>query len=443
MEAGASGLACRLIAWRSKLISVTINRFTGVIVSLGESMVRALLFAAVCVSSVCVAGLVVSADSISERARKLHFSSIVVDTHDDTTQRFLDGKFDLGTRSSTGSIDIPRMREGNLSAIFFSIWMPSKVTGPEAVDRALVQIDAVREQVRKHSNDMVLATTAAEVREVRKQGKIAALMGVEGGHMINSNLGVLRSYAALGVRYMTLTHSGNDEWADSSTDKPAHNGLTEFGKDVVREMNRLGVIVDISHVSDKTFYDALEVSKAPLFASHSSCRAICDAPRNMTDQMMKDLAAKGGVVQINYHVGFLSQEFRNAEKADPEINKAISAEVTKRCGDNEGCQLIEGDRLTREYVEQGKLPRVEFGKIIEHIEHAVKVAGVDHVGLGSDFDGANMPYGMEDATKLPKLTEALLQKGYSEGDVRKILGENTLRVMTEVERISRELSAGK
>jgi len=443
VEAGASGLACRLIAWRSKLISVTINRFTGVIVSLGESMVRALLFAAVCVSSVCVAGLVVSADSISERARKLHFSSIVVDTHDDTTQRFLDGKFDLGTRSSTGSIDIPRMREGNLSAIFFSIWMPSKVTGPEAVDRALVQIDAVREQVRKHSNDMVLATTAAEVREARKQGKIAALMGVEGGHMINSNLGVLRSYAALGVRYMTLTHSGNDEWADSSTDKPAHNGLTEFGKDVVREMNRLGVIVDISHVSDKTFYDALEVSKAPLFASHSSCRAICDAPRNMTDQMMKDLAAKGGVVQINYHVGFLSQEFRNAEKADPEINKAISAEVTKRCGDNEGCQLIEGDRLTREYVEQGKLPRVEFGKIIEHIEHAVKVAGVDHVGLGSDFDGANMPYGMEDATKLPKLTEALLQKGYSEGDVRKILGENTLRVMTEVERISRELSAGK
>jgi len=406
-------------------------------------MVRALLLIAVGVSSVCLVGLAVSADSISERARKLHFSSIVVDTHDDTTQRFLDSKFDLGTRSATGSIDIPRMREGNLSAIFFSIWMSSKVTGPEAVDRALVQIDAVREQVRKHSNDMVLATTAAEVREARKEGKIAALMGVEGGHMINANLGVLRSYAALGVRYMTLTHSGNDEWADSSTDKPVHNGLTDFGKNVVREMNRLGVIVDISHVSDKTFYDALEVSKAPLFASHSSCRAICDAPRNMTDQMMKDLAAKGGVVQINYHVGFLSQEFRDAEKADPEINKAISAEVTKRCGDNEGCQLIEGDRLTREYVEQGKLPRVEFGKIIEHIDHAVKVAGVDHVGLGSDFDGANMPYGMEDATKLPKITEALLQRGYSEGAVRKILGENTLRVMTEVERVSRELNAGK
>ena len=313
-------------------------------------MLRTLLTAGLCVSAGAFLAAAVTADGISARAKKLHFSSIVVDTHDDTTQRFLDGKFDLGKRDALGSIDIPRMKEGGLGAIFFSIWIPSKVTGPEAVHRALTQIDAMREQVRRHSNDMVLATTASEVREARKQGKIAALMGVEGGHMINSNLGVLRSYAALGVRYMTLTHSGNDEWADSSTDKPVHNGLTEFGKDVVREMNRLGVIVDISHVSDKTFYDVLETSKAPAFASHSSCRAICDAPRNMTDQMMKDLAAKGGVVQINYHVGFLSQEFRDAEKANPEINKAISAEVTKRCGDNEGCQLIEGDRITREYV---------------------------------------------------------------------------------------------
>jgi membrane dipeptidase len=403
--------------------------------------VRAVLIAIVWVSAVGLVVLAVSADSISERTRKLHFSSIVVDTHDDTTQRFLDGKFDLGPRNAAGSIDIPRMREGNLSAIFFSIWIPSKITGPEAVARALAQIDAVREQVRKHPNDLVLATTAAEIREARKQGKIAALLGVEGGHMINSDLGVLRSYAALGVRYMTLTHSGNDEWADSSTDKAIHNGLTEFGKDVVREMNRLGMMVDISHVSDKTFYDALEVSKAPLLASHSSCRAICDAPRNMTDQMMKDLAAKGGVVQINYHVGFLSQEFRNAEKANPELNKAIGLEVTKRCGENEGCQLIEGDRLTREYVEQGKFPRVDYTKIIEHIDHAVKVAGVDHVGLGSDFDGANMPYGMEDASKLPRITEALLQKGYSESDVKKILGENTLRIMSDVERVSRELSA--
>lgn len=404
-------------------------------------MVRALLCAVACISSVGFLTLAMANEAISERAHKLHFSSIVVDTHDDTTQRFLDGKFDIGVRHSDGSIDIPRMREGGVGAIFFSIWIPSKITGTEAVNRALAQIEAVREQVRSHPKDLVLATTAGEVRAAHKQGKIAALMGVEGGHMINSDLDVLRKFAGLGVRYMTLTHSGNDEWADSSTDKPAHNGLTDFGKDVVREMNRLGVIVDISHVSDKTFYDALEVSKAPLIASHSSCRAICDAPRNMTDQMMKDLAAKGGVIQINYHVGFLSQEFRDAEKAHPEWEQAIAAEVKKRCGENEACQLIEGDRITREYVEQGKLPRIEWTKIIEHIDHAVKVAGVEHVGLGSDFDGANMPYGMEDASKLLKITEALLQKGYSEGDVKKILGENTLRVMTEVERLSRELNS--
>ncbi len=405
-------------------------------------MTRVLVFAFGSISLLLVAGLALSSATISDKARKLHFSSIVVDTHDDTTQRFLDAKFDIGERAANGSIDIPRMKEGGLGAIFFSVWIPSKVTGPEAVDRALEQIDAVREQVRKHPRDIILVSTAAEIREAHKKGQIAALIGVEGGHMINSDLAVLRSYAALGVRYMTLTHSGNTEWADSSTDKPAHNGLSEFGKDVVREMNRLGMMVDISHVSDKTFADVLAVSKAPLLASHSSCRAICDAPRNMTDEMMRALAAKGGVVQINYHVGFLSQEFRNAEKADPKINAAIEEQVNKKCGNSEACQLLEGDRLTREAVEQGKLPRVGYAKIIEHIDHAVKVAGADHVGLGSDFDGANMPYGMEDATKLPFITEALLQKGYSESDVKKILGENTLRLMTEVERVSRELNAG-
>ena len=387
----------------------------------------------------------VAGDSISERARKLHFSSIIVDTHDDTTQRLLDGHFDLAVRHSDGSIDIPRMREGNLGAIFFSIWIPSKVTGPDAVQKALDQIDAVHEQGKKHPKDLVLATTSEEIRRAHQEGKIAVLMGVEGGHMINSDLAVLRQFASLGVGYMTLTHSGNDEWADSSTDKPVHNGLTEFGKDVVREMNKLGMIVDISHVSDKTFYDALAVSKAPVFASHSSCRAICDHPRNMTDQMMKDLAARGGVIQINYHVGFLSQEFRDAEKADPKINDEIALQVRQRCGGdgNEACQILEGDKITRVFVAQGKLPRVDYTKIIEHIDHAVKVAGIDHVGLGSDFDGANMPYGMEDATMLPKITEALLQKGYSEGDVKKILGENTLRVMSEVERVSKQMNSYK
>jgi len=256
---------------------------------------------------------------------------------------------------------------------------------------------------------------------------------------------MVRIFSRLGAGYMTLSHFYNDEWADSSTDKPAHNGLTDYGKEIVREMNRQNVLVDISHVSDKTFYDALEASKAPLFASHSSCRAICNAPRNMTDQMIKDLAAKGGVIQINYHVSFLSQEFRDAEKKDPSINEGISKEVKKRCPDekDEACQLIEGDKITREYVAAGKLPKVEWTKIIEHIDHAVKLVGADNVGLGSDFDGANMPYGMEDVTMIPKITGALLEKGYSESDIRKILGENTLRVMSEVERVSRELNGKK
>ena len=398
----------------------------------------------------CAAKPVTSGD-IYARAHRLHFSSLVIDTHADTTQRFLPGnfgvdgsfhpdlEFDFAARDANGSIDIPRMREGGLSAIFLSIWLPSKVQGPQAVNRALEQIAAVHEQVRRHSADLAFAITADEIRAARRQGKIAALIGVEGGHMIHSDLAVLRKFAALGARYLTLTHSGNVEWADSSGDTPVHNGLAPFGREVIHEMNRLGMMVDISHVSDKTFYDVLAISQAPLIASHSSCRALCDSPRNMTDAMIRALADQGGVIHINYHVAFLSQEFRDAEKRDPQINKAIEAEVHRRCGDDEACELIEGDRITREYVRQGKLPRVDWGEIIEHIDHAVRLVGADHVGLGSDFDGANMPFGMEDASQIPKITEALLRKGYSEDDVRKILGQNTLRLMAEVERVSHAL----
>ena len=405
-------------------------------------MLRAivLLGAGLCAGAGLVSMRSAKADDISERAQKIHFSSIVVDTHDDTTQRLVDEKFDLGHRDARGHIDIPRMKEGGMGAVFFSIWMHSSITGPGAVKRALDQIDAVREQERRHPDDLVLATTAEEVRRAYVQHKIAALLGMEGGHMIDNDLGLLRMYAALGVRYLTLTHGGNTEWADSSTDKPAHNGLTDFGKDVVRELNRLGVLVDISHVSDKTFYDALEVSKAPMIASHSSCRALCDAPRNMTDDMIKALAAKGGVIQINYHMGFLSQEYRNAA-SDPEFVKQLNAEVQKRCGASQACQIREGEQVARELVEQGKAPRVDWTKIVDHIDHAVKLAGADHVGLGSDFDGANMPYGLEDASKLPKITEALLRKGYSESDIRKILGGNTLRVMEQAEQVARQMQA--
>jgi membrane dipeptidase len=380
---------------------------------------------------------------VSERARKLHFTSLIVDSHADTTQRLLDPGFDLGVRSPDGSIDIPRMKEGGLGAIFFSIWVPGKITGPEAVKRAFEQIEVVQEQVRRHSMDLELARAASDVFRTHSRGKIAVLLGLEGGHMIDSNLSILRNFAAIGVRYLTLTHMRNTDWADSSTDRPVHNGLTTFGKEAIREMNRLGMMVDVSHVSDETFHDALEVSGAPLIASHSSCRALCETPRNLTDAMMKAIAAGGGVIQINFHVGFLSQEFRDAEAAHPEWEEAIAAEIQKRCGENDARRLIKGDEIVREYMARGDLPTVDWTKIVEHIDYAVKVAGIEHVGLGSDFDGANMPFGMEDATHLPQITEALLEKGYPEGDIRKILGENLLRVMEETENISRKLNAAK
>jgi membrane dipeptidase len=208
-------------------------------------------------------------------------------------------------------------------------------------------------------------------------------------------------------------------------------------------MNRQGMMVDISHVADKTFYDALAISQAPMIASHSSCRALCDHPRDMTDDMIKALASKGGVIHINYYMGFLSQEYRDAMKSNSDLDKQMQAEIEKRCGKNEDCQLREGDNLVREAVTAGKLPRVTWEAIIQHIDHAVKLVGADHVGLGSDFDGANMPYGMEDVSMIPKITDALLKKGYSEADIRKILGENTLRVMEQVEATAKSLAQSK
>jgi membrane dipeptidase len=376
------------------------------------------------------------ADGVSARAKQLHDRAIVIDSHDDTTQRLLfDKTFDIAKRQKNGNVDIPRMRDGGLDALFFSIWVPSDVTGAKAVTTANALIASVHKAVAAHPGDLMLATTAADVRRAAAEHKIAALMGMEGGHMINDDLGQLRKYAALGVRYLTLTHFKNNNWADSSTDKPAHNGLTPFGKDVVRELNTLGMMVDISHVADKTFYDVLALTKAPVIASHSSCRAIANHPRNMTDDMLRALAKNGGVVMINYHAGFLSEEFRVAsEKKSGTVDVAMAA-MSKKCGGNEACTTMESERLDHEAMASGALPKVTWEKIIEHIDHAVKVAGADHVGLGSDFDGATMPLGMEDASKLPKITDALLKKGYSEADIGQILGGNILRVMEQVERV--------
>jgi membrane dipeptidase len=265
-------------------------------------------------------------------------------------------------------------------------------------------------------------------------------MGMEGGHMIDDDLGTLRMYARLGVRYLTLTHSRKTNWAGSSGERE-NTGLTDFGREVVRVLNRQGVMVDLSHVSDQTFYDALETTRAPVIASHSSCHVISDHPRNMSDDMLRAVARNGGVVMINFELTFLSQEYRDATR-----NLDITASEQNfraKCGTNLACQILEGNREARARMADGRLPKVTWEKIIEHIDHAVKVAGVDHVGLGSDFDGATMPFGLDDAAMLPRITQALLDRGYSERDVEKILGGNLLRVMEQVERVRGQMRTSK
>ena len=381
-----------------------------------------------------------AAGDVSPRAAKLHREAIVVDTHIDTPQRFLDEDFDLTPRDPKGHIDLPRMKEGGLDAGFMSIYVDMRRhQGLEATRRALQLIDSVNQQVARHPDQLVLATTAADVRRAHKQKKIALLMGMEGGTPIADDLRLLRLFYQLGVRYMTLTHGLANNWADSSTDEPKHNGLTDFGKEVVREMNRLGMLVDISHVSDKAFYDALEISQAPMIASHSSCRALCKHPRNMTDEMIKALAAKGGVIQINYHIGFLDQTYADAyEKIAPELRARMRA-LAEQYKDDDHALSEAREALFKDY--QAQLPKVSWERVVEHVDHAVRLVGPDHVGLGSDFDGATMPEGLNDVSYLPRLTQALLDRGYREKDIKKILGGNTLRVLEEAERVAARLQA--
>ena len=374
-------------------------------------------------------------DAIAQTARKIHFSSLVLDTHIDVTPNLQREGWNFAEEHTAGAVDLPRMKKGGLSGLFFSIFMPGTVTGPTAVNNALERIAAVHKLAADMPDKVMLCTTAEDVRRAHKEGKIVALMGMEGGHMINNTLPILRMYAALGVRYLTLTHSVNTDWADSSGDKPAHNGLTPFGKDVVRELNKLGVMVDISHVADKTFWDALEVSQAPMIASHSSCRAISGHPRNMTDEMIKALAAKGGVIQINYLDSFIDETLYQYSLKTREAQRAMMQQLGEFSPENRA-------KVREELAKQfGPAPKVSWEKIVEHIDHAVKLVGADHVGLGSDFDGGSMPEGMKDCTALPQITEALLRKGYSERDIRKILGENTVRLLGEVEKVAARLRA--
>ncbi len=393
-----------------------------------------------------------SAAQITPRARALQDSSIVVDTHADTPQRFLDRSFDIGTKdpNDEGEISLDKARAGGLGAEFFSIWVdPTTTPASDYAKRAFDLIDSVYQQAERHPDRMVMAYTAADIERAHKEKKLAALMGLEGGHAIQDDLHLLNVFYRLGVRYMTLSWSNTNNWADSSgdIDDPKvqhHNGLTEFGQQVVLEMNRLGMMVDISHVADKTFYDAIATSKAPVIASHSSARALTSAPRNMTDDMLQAVAKNNGVVMVNFCSCFIDEDFRKAEKAqEKDMQAAVQTFVAQERASGKSPQYIDTEPIQEQWL--ARIPRPPLKSLIDHIDHVAKVAGVDHVGLGSDFDGVSgaLPSGIDSAADLPKITQALLDRGYTDSDIRKILGGNLLRVMKDVERVSREMQAAQ
>jgi len=357
------------------------------------------------VTILCLGAAMVSAQTrkvTDAEVMRVHQSALLIDTHNDiaTEEAGVDrtGAFDIGVKSPKAHTDLARLREGGVGAVFFAAWVAASYAGPEnrSFNRAQQVIDTIRHGiVEQHPKDFMLATTADEIEAAHKQGKIAALIGLEGGHAIQDSLERLRELYSRGVRYMTLTHTNTNNWADSSGDVndaaiQHHNGLTAFGKDVVMEMNRLGMMVDISHVADKTFWDALEVSRAPLIASHSNARALANVPRNMADEMIVALAKKGGVIQVNFYCNYLRTQ---------------------------------------------KPPHATIDDVVAQIDHIRRIAGIEAIGIGSDFDGIECaPVGLDDVSKFPNLTRALLEKGYSAGDIRKIYGANLLLTMRAVEK---------
>ena len=378
----------------------------------------------------------------------IHKSSIVVDTHADTPGRFVDENFDPSSDAGKGHWDFARAKAGNLGAEFFSIWVDPERYKDHYAKRALDMIDAVHETARLHPDEMVMAYSVREIVAARSgpHKRIAALIGVEGGHVIEGDLRLLRDYYRLGARYLTLTWSNSNELGQSSGDvkmdengKPKDPGLTDFGREAVRELNRLGMMVDISHVSDRTFFHTLVVSRAPVIASHSSSRALTNHPRNMTDDMLVALARNGGVAQVNFGCSFISEDYRKAEKAFTDAHPAEMKRLKELWGGPKTPESqAELDRLKAMLA--AAAPRPPLSALIDHFDHMIKVAGVDHVGIGSDFDGVGcLPEGIDGVQDLPKITEELVRRGYSAEDIRKVLGGNLLRVFGEVERVSREL----
>lgn len=384
-------------------------------------------------------------DPFLARARALHLAVPMFDGHNDFPWLVREragkdpARLDIrGVRTDTMT-DIPRLRQGGVGAQFWSVYVPASLDGQHAVTATLEQIDIVHRTIARYPDDLALALTADDVQRIFMEGKIASLIGMEGGHSIDSSLGALRMCARLGARYMTLTHSKNVPWADSATDAPAHGGLTKFGEEVVAEMNRLGMLVDLSHASEGTMEDVLRVTRAPVIFSHSSARALCDHPRNVPDAILQQLPKNGGVVMVSFVPGFTTPEasawdaaqqaeLARLEKLTPKDDSAVKAAAAV-------------------WVAEHPRPKVTVAQVANHIDHVRRVAGVDHVAYGSDFDGiSSAPAGLEDVSKFPALTAELLRRGYTELEVKKVLGLNLLRVMRAAEaaavRMAASLPAG-
>lgn len=374
-------------------------------------------------------------EKLWKKALEIHRKAIVVDTHNDILSMMTDDNYDLGV-SSVGKYhtDIARMKQGGLTAEFFSVYIDrSFARDGGSARRTLDMIDYVYRAAERYPNDLMMSYSTADIRRAKKQNRIAALMGIEGGHAIEDSLMALRDFYRLGIRYMTLTHNNTNNWADACCDTAKHNGLSDFGKDVVREMNRIGMLIDISHVSDKTMSDVLDVSKAPVIASHSSARALGDRPRNIPDDLLRRIGKNGGVVMVNFYPGFIDAKvIAAAKERDARLKPEL--DQLKETYKDDAKKLAEE---TNKLLAANPLPTTPLSVLIDHFDHIAKVAGVDHVGIGSDFDGVpSLPVGMEDISKLPNITYELLKRGYSEKDVKKVLGDNFMRAFAEVERVA-------
>ncbi|HWO18276.1 MAG TPA: dipeptidase [Kofleriaceae bacterium] len=400
------------------------------------------------VAAAALASAPAGAEDLAARARALHQGAIVVDTHIDTPDQLAGKWADVARRGATDHFDLQRAREGGLTAPFFSIYVAAEYAAGGALRRALQLVDITRRVVDGHPKDMVLAGSVAEIRAAKQAGKLAVLMGLEGGHALEDSLAVLRELYRAGIRYVTLTHTNTNHWADSSGPfyeadfdpkrYAVHGGLSDFGREVVKEMNRIGMIVDVSHVADATIDDVLAVSRAPVMASHSSCRALSDLPRNLTDDQIKRIAAKGGVVMLNIGSSFLDQKSWDWIKTTAVKLRPAFAKLRQQ-HKNDPAAFAAATRAL--WDQAGAPPRAQWTKVIEHIEHVIKIAGEDAVGLGTDFDGIpNPPIGLDDISFLPRLTEELLRRGHSEARVRKVLGENFLAFFGRVEAVRAQLA---